>query len=125
MQWDSITNELTIDGKKMVGSNLIDLVGDVLRNRKTVSAPMYSDVFLKFLADINLPEELIRNKSRVAQFRSLKGFNNSTPPLFDFQPITSRKFDIEKQRQNKSTKIKKSKLQKKKTSDVQVGERIN
>lgn len=110
VQWDN--NELTIDGKKMVGSNLIDLVGDVLRNRKTVSAPIYSDVFLKLLADINIPEELIRNKSRVAQFRSLKGFNNSTPPLFDFQPTTSRKLDIEKRRQTKSTKSKKSKLQK-------------
>ena len=88
VQWDDNTNELTIDGKRMVGSNLVDLVGDILRNRKTVSPPMYSDAFLQLLADVNVPEEFIRNKSRLAQFRSLKGFDNtswynSTPTIVD------------------------------------------
>mgnify|MGYP002808578430 FL=1 len=107
VQWDN--NELTIDGKRMVGSNLVDLVGDVLRNRKTVSAPMYSDDFLQLLADMNVPEELIRNKYRLAKFRSLKGNSLSTPPL----PALSRKLDILKQRREKSARIRKSKLQKK------------
>ena len=73
VQWDN--NELTIDGKRMEGSNLVDLVGDVLRNRKTISAPLYSDEFLQLLADLNVPEELVGNKSRLAQLRSLKQFN--------------------------------------------------
>ena len=107
IQWDN--NELTIDGKRMVGSNLVDLVGDVLRNRKTVSAPMYSDDFLQLLADMNVPEELIRNKYRLAKFRSLKGNSLSTPPL----PALSRKLDILKQRREKSARIRKSKLQRK------------
>ena len=76
VQWDNNTNELTIDGKRMVGSNIIDLVGDVMRNRKTVSPPMYSDAFLQLLADVNVPEEFIRNKSRLTQFRSLKVGDN-------------------------------------------------
>ena len=76
VQWDNNTNELTIDGKRMVGSNIIDLVGDVMRNRKTVSPLMYSDAFLQLLADVNVPEEFIRNKSRLTQFRSLKVGDN-------------------------------------------------
>ena len=97
VRWDNITNELTIDGKHMAGSNLIDLVGDVLRNRKSVSPPMYSDAFLQLLVDLNVPEDFIRNKNRLAQFRSLKTFN---------EPILSRKLDILKRRREKSTKSK-------------------
>ena len=55
---DDTTNELIINGKRRVGSNLVDLVGDVLRNQKTVSPPMHSDAFLQFVAE--------------AQFRLLK-----------------------------------------------------
>ena len=107
VQWNN--NELTIDGKRMVGSNLVDLVGDVLRNRKTVSAPMYSDDFLQLLVDMNVPEELIRNKYRLAKFRSLKGNSLSTPPPL---PALNRKLDILTQRREKSARIRKSKLQK-------------
>ena len=111
VQWNDHTNELTIDGKQLVGSNLIDLVGDVLRNRKTVPPPMHSDTFLQILADMNIPEELIRNKSRVAPYRAHKRFDNSTTSSIDFQP--SPKFDIEKERREKLAKIRKIKLQKK------------
>ena len=86
----------------MADSNLIDLVGDVLRNRKSVSSPMYSDALLQLLVDLNVPEDFIRNKNRLAQFRSLKTFN---------EPILSRKLDILKRRREKSmkSKVKKSK----------------
>ena len=124
VQWDDTTNELTIDGKRMVGSNLVDLVGDVLRNRKTASPPMYSDAFLQLLADVNVPEEFIRNKSRLAQFRSLKGFNNntswynSTPTIVDDAEEyeirkPNRKLEMLNERREKSARIKKRKLQKK------------
>ena len=125
VQWDDTTNELIINGKRMVGSNLVDLVGDVLRNRKTVSPPMHSDAFLQLLADVNVPEEFIRNKSRLAQFRSLKGFNNtswynSTPTIvdddihntFDYEiRKPTRKLEILKRRREESLKgkVKKSK----------------
>lgn len=118
VQWDDTTNELTIDGKRMVGSNLVDLVGDVLRNRKTASPPMYSDAFLQLLADVNVPEEFIRNKLRLAKFRSFKGFNNSTLAIADnveeyeiHKP--NRKLEMLKERREKSARIKKRNLQKK------------
>ena len=102
----------------MVGSNLVDLVGDVLRNRKTLSAPTYSDVFLQLLVNLNVPEELIRNKSRLAQYRSRKGFNNTWHVKYSTQSnddysISNRKSDVVKQRREKSAIIRKSKLQKK------------
>ena len=95
VQWTN--NELTVDGKRLVGSNLVDLVGDVLRNRKTASSPPYVDNFLQLLADLNVPEEFIRNKNRLATFRTLKTLN---------EPILSRKLEILKQRREKSTKSK-------------------
>lgn len=91
-------NELTVDGKRLVGSNLVDLVGDVLRNRKTASSQPYMDTFLQLLADLNVPETFIRNKNRLARFRSLKTVNES-----DDYP---RKLEILKQRREKSSKSK-------------------
>ena len=100
----------------MVGSNLVDLVGDVLRNRKTVYPPMYSDAFLQLLADINVPEEFIWNKSRLPEFRLRKVFNNtswynSTPTIvddtFDYEiHKPNRKLEMLKRRREKSVKSK-------------------
>ena len=127
VQWDNNTNELTIDGKRMVGSNLIDLVGDVLRNRKSVSPPMYSNAFLQLLADLNVPEDFIRNKSRLSQFRSLKGISNnntswynSTPTIvdndqYDIQ-IPNRKLEMIKRRREESMKSKVKKAKKRYTN---------
>ena len=72
ISFDPATHEVSIRGKRMRGSNLVDLLGHVLRSRKSVRAPVHANTFLKLLADLNLPEELIRNKYQVSRFRSYK-----------------------------------------------------
>ena len=63
ISWNADNKEVIIDGKTLPGSNIVDLIGDVLRNRKTVPSPLHADTFLKLLANLNIPDELVRNKS--------------------------------------------------------------
>ena len=80
ISWDS-SNEVSIDGKKLIGSNIVDLVGDVIRKRKT-PPPEYSNHFLHALSKMNLPEQFIRNTDRIAKFRTYKrdGLTDHTFP---------------------------------------------
>ncbi len=72
ISFDPATYEVNIRGKRMRGSNITDLLGHVLRSRKSVRAPAHADSFLKLLADLNLPEELVRNKYQISRFRKYK-----------------------------------------------------
>ena len=65
-------NEVTINGEHLPGSNIVDLIGDVLRSRKTTLPPPHSSTFLEMLANLNVPEEFIKNKMRIIEFRSYK-----------------------------------------------------
>ena len=69
--------EVSIHGKKLVGSNITDLVGDVIRQTKEENIDR--ETFLRGLAELNAPETLIKNKSALTQFRKLK---NRSAPLF-------------------------------------------
>ena len=71
ISWDRDTNEVSIYGKKLIGSNIVDLVGDILRKRK-IPAPEYGNEFFHMLAKMNIPEELIRNRDRIAKYRTYK-----------------------------------------------------
>lgn len=64
MKWSS-KGEMIIDGNKIAGSNIVDLINDCARVRKTDPA-VGSDVFLKNLIDENIPKELIVNKKRLS-----------------------------------------------------------
>ena len=59
--------EVTIEGKILPGSNIADLVSDVMRTRKQV-APLRG-TFLDVLAKANVPDEFVRNKTALIQFR--------------------------------------------------------
>ena len=59
--------ELTHEGVPIVGSNVVDLVNDLLRKRKT--DPVGWQPFARQLRAINLPMELIGNTSREAYIR--------------------------------------------------------
>lgn len=72
IKWDPVTNEVRLRGKVLKGSNIIDLVGNLLRPRKNIQDPVYSKLFLKTLADLNFPEELVKNKVHIKKFRSFK-----------------------------------------------------
>lgn len=65
--------ELTLSGQPVPGSNIIDLVADVIRKRKTVKAPPAMGDFTKALREVNTPRELIGNQDR------LKAIYNSAP----------------------------------------------
>lgn len=53
--------EVIIDGKKIIGSNIIDLVNDALRRRKSFNPQGRSD-FARYLQSINVPRDYVGNK---------------------------------------------------------------
>jgi hypothetical protein len=54
--------ELILDGKTIQGSNLADLLNDVLRNRKNAPNPVGWSEFADHLQRMNIPREFIGNK---------------------------------------------------------------
>ena len=62
MSWNEQGN-LEVNGKPISGSNIIDLVNDVLRQRKS-SPPKGWEHFSRGLKDINVPQEYVGNKQR-------------------------------------------------------------
>ena len=64
IKW-SDKGEMIVDGNKIVGSNIVDIINDLSRDRKTQPA-LGSDVFLKKLVDENVPTEIIVNKKRLS-----------------------------------------------------------
>ena len=75
IQVDQNTNEVTIDGTKLIHSNLIDLLADITRPRKKAIPPMHAETFLRFISSIPVPEELIGNKARIPTLRKYKTRN--------------------------------------------------
>ena len=73
------SGEVTIEGKQMPGSHIGDLVSDVLRTRKATT-PLRSS-FLDVLPKANVPDEFVRNKPALAQFRKMKNGEVSRRPL--------------------------------------------
>ena len=61
------SGEVSIHGEKLRGSNIIDLVGDVLRGVKTENPDRHA--FLQVLAELNTPSTLIKKKSALQQFQ--------------------------------------------------------
>lgn len=61
IKW-SDKNEMIIDGNKIVNSNIIDLINDLSRNRKSQPA-VGADILMKKLLEDNIPRESIVNKS--------------------------------------------------------------
>ena len=55
--------ELITDGQVVPGTNLVDLVNDIVRPRKNFSPRGYEE-FVQGLAKINTPEDLVRNDAR-------------------------------------------------------------
>ena len=59
----NVAGELIINSVKYHGTNIIDLVNDVMRNQK-YSAPFGWQIFADELIKLNVPQEMIVNKSR-------------------------------------------------------------
>ena len=70
IDWDD-KGEVKIGGKIRPGSHIGDLVGDIIRTRKTVN-PLRR-TFLNVLAEANIPDEFVRNKDALTEYRDIKG----------------------------------------------------
>ena len=92
IQWNPINHEVSIKGKPLKGSNIIDLIGHVMRSRKTTKAPVHGDTFLKILAGLNMPEEFVKNKYQIAKFRAYKhGDDDNEVSFRQRQVVKARK----------------------------------
>jgi hypothetical protein len=87
IQWNPINHEVAINGKPLRGSNIIDLIGHVMRSRKTTKDPVHGDAFLKKLANLNIPEELVKNKYQISKFRSYKNVESDEEVTFQKQQV--------------------------------------
>lgn len=64
--------EIELNGSLIPGSNLADLVNDVLRDRKTVDGPTGWQEFARYLEKINIPQELVGNRKRLTYIKNQK-----------------------------------------------------
>lgn len=65
--------EVTINGTRIPHSNIIDLVHDLVRDRKTHLPAIGSDRFIDALRIANIPLEYIGNKNRLNQVAEAQG----------------------------------------------------
>ena len=72
--------EIKFKGDELNGSNLIDLIANVMTNRKTTSGSLLHDtIFLKALSETNVPERWIKNKSSRKLLQSYKDVKETNP----------------------------------------------
>ena len=76
IKWDSL-GEVNLEGVKITGSNIVDLIRDLLSERK-VSPPIGMKEFCQVLKKLNVPSSLIINRTR---WESGSDFYNSPPPI--------------------------------------------
>lgn len=55
--------EVRMEGRRYQGSNIVDLIGDVIRYRKNFQ-PVHYAAFAALLSELNVPQDLIGNTSR-------------------------------------------------------------
>lgn len=63
------TGEITVDGQRIRNSNIIDLVHDLVRDRKTHTGPVGIQSLTHALKVANVPLEYIGNKNRLDLFQ--------------------------------------------------------
>ncbi len=64
MTW-SDKGELIFHGNKITGSNIIDLISDLSRDKRKSKPPIGAEIFLKNLIADNIPREIVVNKKRL------------------------------------------------------------
>ena len=70
LDWND-KGELVYENKPIPGSHVVDLVNDMLRHRKGFE-PVGWSVFVRGLARMNVPENLVRNPQRQSAIREFK-----------------------------------------------------
>ena len=64
--------EVRIRGEPLTGTNIVDLVGDVVRSASSKSSAPQRERFLSALAEANVPETLVKNKKALERYRQIK-----------------------------------------------------
>ena len=103
--WNDKT-ELLIRGRPIEGSNLSDLINDVLRARKNMSPPRGWESFVQVLKDINTPRELIGHQARWDWMKKEEKKAEDLPEhsITPQQPVSSPLVSKRKQRKKKVPK---------------------
>ena len=68
--------EVSIRGQRVPGTNVVDLVSDVLRPSTSKTIAPQREQFLSALADVNIPETVIKNKGALERYREIKTSGN-------------------------------------------------
>ena len=108
IDWNAY-GEVSFDGELIKGSNLIDLVKDIVQGQRGFEPKGWKD-FLVVLAKINTPESLIGNSTRRTVLQRIKS-GRIPPPKSDVQPmeVESPKFEAVVKKKTTSSKRKSSK----------------
>jgi hypothetical protein len=73
ISWNDM-GEIIFHGEVIPGSNITDMIIDTVTNRKRSEiSPMFKSVFLKALAEVNMPSKWIKNKEYNQLLQSYKG----------------------------------------------------
>ena len=64
--------DVSIRGQRLQGVNIVDLVGDVVRTTPSKSMPPQREQFLNALAEVNIPETLVKNRMALEHYRAIK-----------------------------------------------------
>ena len=64
--------EVMIRGEPLTGTNIVDLVGDVVRSASSKTSVPQRERFLNALAEANVPETLVKNKAALERYRQIK-----------------------------------------------------
>ena len=75
--------EVQIRGQRVRGTNIVDLVSDVVRSTPTKTSAPERERFLNALADANVPETLVKNKHALERYRVIKAGASSMDGISD------------------------------------------
>ena len=78
ISWND-NGQSVLEGSIIPNSNIVDLVNDVMRERKGFN-PEHSNTFAKALAKINVPEDYLRNPDRIDSIRWYRRLQDSQAP---------------------------------------------
>ena len=80
--------EVTIYGKQLKGANITDLISNVIQPRSSQKIPTQ---FLNVLAEVNIPETLVKNRGVIKTYRKIKdnGIKDSASDVLNVSSTTS------------------------------------
>ena len=80
--------EVSIYGKQLKGANITDLISNVIQPRSSKKIPTQ---FLNVLAEVNIPETLVKNRGVIKTYRKIKdnGIKDSASDVLNVSSTTS------------------------------------